>query len=111
VSSGTAGHDRATRVALDSSGRVYVLGRCEAPSDTFVRKYTAGGSLAWSRILVTQDGEFVDAMTVDAYGEVYTGGRTGGDEGEGFFASTSPMVLRRGPARSDAQPRRFRCRW
>jgi hypothetical protein len=36
------------------------------------------------------NGEFVDAMTVGESGEVYVGGRSGADEGEGFVGKYFP---------------------
>jgi hypothetical protein len=81
---GTAGHDRATSIALDGAGAIYVLSQDGTPNHTFVRKFAPDGTLQWALALAPPEGEFIAALAVDSDGNMYVGGRTDGDEGEAF---------------------------
>jgi uncharacterized delta-60 repeat protein len=81
-----SGIDRATAVAVDAAGYVYVTGRShisEGGSDYVTVKYSSGGTEAW---VARYDGpdslsDEATAIAVDAVGYVYVTGRSEGSEG------------------------------
>ncbi|HVK14543.1 MAG TPA: tandem-95 repeat protein, partial [Gemmataceae bacterium] len=86
---GSNGYDTAVAVAADGAGNVYVAGAFNGtvdfdpgpgtahlastgPTDVYLAKYTAAGTLVWAGQLVDAS---VTALTVDAAGAVYATGR------------------------------------
>ncbi len=93
--SGGAGDDSASGVAIDLSGNIYVGGSTTGDkgfdipnrsfntgyngglSDIFVSKYSPNGqSLLWTTFLGSHGGDYGDAVSVDANGNVYVAGNT-----------------------------------
>jgi len=68
-------------VATDSAGNIYVGGTAggggNSTYDAFVLKYGSDGSLLWQRTWGGSDGEYAQAVSVDAGGDVYVGGVSG----------------------------------
>ncbi len=84
---GTFANDYATNIAVDASGNVYVAGKTvgalpEQSSsgdwDVFVRKYDSSGSELWTRQFGTSTNDHATDVAVDASGNVYAAGYTGG---------------------------------
>ncbi|MFQ6129495.1 MAG: SBBP repeat-containing protein [Candidatus Hadarchaeaceae archaeon] len=82
---GTSAFVSAWRVAVDTSGSVYVVGETRGAlpgqsslggSDVFVRKYDGSGSELWTRQFGTFFDDFIFGVVVDAYGSVYVAGET-----------------------------------
>ena len=94
---GAAGYyDEAWAVAVDATG-VYVTGRTTSPLpgtvgeglDGFVRKYSLGGKLLWSRQFNIQAQDHPFAIAVDDSG-IYIAGFTEGDTYGGFVSRMTP---------------------
>lgn len=94
---GSTALDRATTVAADSTGSVYVGGRFEGsidfdPSgaeeiytndngfilDAYLTKYSADSSYNWTHVLSGSDWEYIEAVTVDDQDRVFIVGGYGG---------------------------------
>ena len=81
------GSDRATAMAVDAAGNVYVTGSSqvgEANSDYATIKYDANGNQLWVSTYngTGNGGDGASAIAIDADGNVYV---TGQSEGSGFF--------------------------
>lgn len=84
---GTPSEDRASSIALDSSGDVYVAGYTTSAlpgfsflggfADAFVLKYNSAGALQWTRQFGTSSSDEARGVAVDTTG-VYAGGFTEG---------------------------------
>ncbi|MCE9669308.1 SBBP repeat-containing protein [Myxococcus stipitatus] len=83
---GTPERDRATAVATDAAGNVYVVGHTfggfdfyvnAGGIDSFVAKYDAQGNRLWLRQFGTQMDDFATAVAVSD--KVFVAGYTGGD--------------------------------
>jgi hypothetical protein len=73
---GTRGRDHASAVAVDGSGAVYVVGSTQVGTrdgHAFLRKYSAGGSLRWTRAF-GGGGSDGAGVAVDARGSIYVVG-------------------------------------
>jgi len=90
---GTTSDGRATGVATDASGNVYVVGytflALEGESaggvDAFVRSFDRDGTVRWTRQFGTNATDEALGVATDASGNVYVVGRTLGVlEGDGF---------------------------
>jgi hypothetical protein len=84
---GTSAKDRATSVAVDGSGIVYVVGHTNGAlpgqtsagqTDAFLRKYDGAGNLQWTRQFGTSGGDIARSTSVDGSGNVYVVGDTNG---------------------------------
>ncbi|MFF0264361.1 alpha/beta hydrolase-fold protein [Kribbella sp. NPDC004536] len=73
---GTPGDDRAGGIATDASGNVY---QALAGTDVALNKYTADGSLAWTRTIGSSGTDRAYGVAVDADGHVVVTGYTNGD--------------------------------
>ncbi|RKH73421.1 hypothetical protein D7W81_04130 [Corallococcus aberystwythensis] len=89
---GTPGNDRATAVASDADGNVYVAGTTfggldfytnAGGLDFFVAKYDAAGSRLWLRQNGTQMDDFATGIAVGADDTLYFTGYTGGSFASG----------------------------
>ena len=86
---GTDVSDRASSVATDAAGNVYLAGTTggslgganEGGIDAFVAKYAADGHLLWTQQLGTADYEEPTGVATDAAGNVYLTGYTWGSLG------------------------------
>ena len=86
---GTAGPDRANRVAVDPQGNVYVVGQTSGTlpgqswagglSDAYLKKYDGAANEVWLRQFGGTGDDDATAVAVDPLGYVYVAGRTGGE--------------------------------
>ena len=98
---GGSGTDGVTGLAVDTSNQVYVTGQATAgfpttggvlkpaigasdPSDAFVTKLAANGSLVYSTFVGGSNGDTANALDIDAAGNAYVTGHT--------FSSDFPLV-------------------
>ncbi len=84
---GTASNfDQSTDIAVDALGNSYVVGHTPGLLagdnagfiDGFLAKYSASGSLQWIQEIETPSNDYVNAVAVDAAGNIYIGGATQG---------------------------------
>ena len=88
VEPGTTAEDRATGVAVDASGSVYLAGYTgggmingggnHGGADAFLAKYDASGNQSWIVEPGTTATDHATSVTVDASGNVYLAGYTSG---------------------------------
>lgn len=74
--------DHVGDVAVDPSGNVFISGetyRYAAGAESFLVKFSNGGTRLWERHLGTPDNEFGMSLAADALGNVFVGGSTTGD--------------------------------
>ena len=81
---GTAGHEEAEAVAVDAAGDVYITGHTTNGSanfdrEVFITKYDSSGVQQWFKQFGSAANEEGNAIAVDAAGNVYVAGYTGGD--------------------------------
>ena len=83
---GSSGRDTGTGVAVDESGRAYVTGSTRGSlegtnaggEDVFLRTYDPDGNVVWTRQFGTEANDFSRGVAVDATGNTYVTGTTGG---------------------------------
>ena len=81
---GTNKDDHVRAVAVDAGGNVFVAGYTlgalsgsnAGNNDAFVRKYSSGGTAAWTRQFGTASDDQASSAAVDASGNVYVAGKT-----------------------------------
>jgi hypothetical protein len=86
---GTSEADRATGVAVDQTGAVYVVGETWGSLhgtstggwNAFIRKYNAGGGHVWTRQFGAGGGTHANGVAVDGSGRAIVVGHTGGSLG------------------------------
>jgi hypothetical protein len=88
---GSAEWDYAAAVQVDAAGNVLVLGNSYGAldgqtklgdMDAFVVRFAADGTAGWVRTLGSTSYEWTRGLAVDAQGDVYVAGHTGGQVGE-----------------------------
>jgi len=87
---GTSSSDGSHSVALGASGNAYITGTTKGDlggsnvgnTDAFLSKFNSSGNVVWTTQIGTSsyDGSF--SVALDAVGNVYISGETGGDLGE-----------------------------
>ena len=103
---GSTEADRASAVAVDAKGNVYVAGhtfgslpdQVGAGPDAFLRKYGPGGEEVWTRQFGSPENDNALGVAVDGEGKVYVVGWTGGvlpdqvsaDRGSAFLRKYAP---------------------
>ena len=110
---GSAQTEQGVYVTTDHQNNVYVAGHTygniggtnAGGMDAFVIRMDSSGNTVWSRQLGTSADDPVDAICTDGSGNVYIGGRTGGNlagmnagPGDGYFAkydSSGNLLLTR----------------
>jgi hypothetical protein len=84
---GTTDSDYLSGVSADGFGNVYVggytsgsfIGANAGHTDAYLAKFDAGGNQQWVRQLGSTEYEYAGHVATDSLGNVYLGGRTGGD--------------------------------
>jgi len=98
---GTSDDDRASGVATDASGNVYVAGRTTGDlagesaggADAFVRSFDSAGTLRWTRQFGSSSDDGATGVATDASGNVYVSGNTFGAL-DGPFAGLTDVFVR-----------------
>jgi len=87
---GTSTWDHIWSVAVDASGNAYVSGytggdlsgpHAGGYDDAFLSKFDSGGNQLWTKQIGTRGSDVSQSVAVDASGNAYIGGWTGGDLG------------------------------
>ncbi len=86
---GTSSADESYSVAVDASGNAYISGSTygslggpnAGSTDAFLTKYNSTGNVLWSRQIGTPSGDISQSLVVDALGNTYISGSTGGSLG------------------------------
>ncbi len=86
---GTSGYDESYGVAVDGSGNAWICGYTEGSlgglnvggQDAFLAKYDASGNLLWTQQLGTGTSDYGRSVAVDAAGNAWISGYTGGSLG------------------------------
>ena len=105
---GSSSSDQALGVSVDSSG-VYVAGQTGSFfRDAFVRKYDSAGTELWTRQFGAVGPAFDVAQAVDANGNVYVAGQTGGTlPGQSSAGSRDAFVRKYDSAGTEVWTRQF----
>jgi hypothetical protein len=113
---GSDKYDAIDSVVIDGSGNVYVAGSTEGAlpgqstkggQDAFVRKYTAGGKVRWTRQFGTDNLDFISSAAVDGSGNVYVAGFTEGDLGRSNLGREDAFVRKYTPSGQRRWTRQF----
>jgi len=92
--------DHVADVAVDASGNVFIAGqtyRYAAGAESFLIKFSNGGTRLWERHLGSPDNEFGFSLAVDGLGNAYVGGSTTGDLTGGGEHGYDPFVAKYDP--------------
>ncbi len=85
---GGSDNDRGYGIAVDSFGNAYITGETESPTfpgadqtragltDAFVSKFSSGGDLLWSTLVVGSAEDYAQGIAVDSSGNAYITGYT-----------------------------------
>lgn len=73
-------NDEVNAIAVDNKGNCYIAGHSTSTGnwwDCLTVKYNPSGDTEWVRIYATADYDYLSAVTVDTFGNVYVTGATG----------------------------------
>jgi hypothetical protein len=111
---GTPLADRATGVAADGTGNVYVVGMTagslagsRGSRDGMLRKYGASGNVLWTRQFGTSGDEYLPAVVVDGVGNIIVVGRTFGAMSGSNLGQGDALVRKYAPNGSVVWTRQF----
>jgi len=83
---GTSFAERATALATDSSGNVYVAGYTygalngeinNGDRDAFIARYNSSGAIQWTKLLGNNSTDYVNDLAIDSFDNIYLVGSTG----------------------------------
>jgi Ca2+-binding RTX toxin-like protein len=98
---GTSRNDLFNSVAIDSIGNLYIAGDTygnlassnSGLDDAAIAKYDSSGNLLWLKQFGTPGFDFATSITVDAAGNFYVTGNTGGDLGGQNAGGSTGMIV------------------
>lgn len=89
--------DRASSIALDSAGSIYVAGFTDSPgltagsTDQTLVKYNSSGALQWSKTWGSTGSDSASAVTLESSGNIYVAGYTD-SPGLGFVDAAGSLL-------------------
>ncbi|MCT7991018.1 SBBP repeat-containing protein [Laspinema olomoucense] len=95
---GTAAHDWASGVTVDTAGNVYIAGYSQSwsigsPADALLAKYNSNGNLIWQQTLGSEGEDMARSVVTDAAGNVYVAGVTTGNLDGNINAGSTDIFL------------------
>ncbi|WP_199248851.1 SBBP repeat-containing protein [[Phormidium] sp. ETS-05] len=95
---GTAAHEWASGVTVDSAGHVYIAGYSQSwstgsPADALLAKYDSDGNLIWQQTIGSAGEDMARSVVTDAAGNVYVAGVTTGSLDGNTNAGSTDIFL------------------
>ncbi len=98
---GTFAHEEGRALAVDALGNAYVSGSISSGTtqsgDAFLMKFDSLGNEVWTSRVGSDDGDFSYSVALDAEGDVYMSGFTGGDLGGPSFGTSDAFLVKFDP--------------